>query len=96
MLVGGLALLALAGWSWAGRKRQARWWAGMGGSPVIAVGILPFFGLLLTGAGVHRLGGHTLTALTAVLVALAFVTLLLGMVQPRFYMPRWYTDRTRP
>ncbi len=63
---------------------------------MIAVGILPFFGLLLTGAGVHRLGGDTLMALTTVLVALASVTLLLGMVQPRFFMPRWYTERTRP
>ena len=95
LVVGGLAILALAAWSWAGRTRGARWWAGTGGSPVIAIGILPFFGLLLVAAGVHRLGGETLSPLTSVLVLLGFVLLVLGMFQPRFVMPRWYTDKER-
>lgn len=93
MLAGSVVILALAAWSWAGRTRRARWWAATGGSPVIAVGILPFFGLLLAGAGIHRLGGDALKPLTSVLIILAFVTLLLGMIRPRFVMPRWYTER---
>jgi hypothetical protein len=91
----GAALLALSGWSWAGRSSGARWWVGRPFRTRLMLAVVPGLGLLIftVGLGVlFRLSGPAASLLMAVPILVGVVLELAGIfaLLPRWWGPAWY------
>ncbi|MGI8612594.1 MAG: hypothetical protein ACR2KL_01390 [Nocardioidaceae bacterium] len=94
VLLGGGALVAISGWSWAGRTPAARWWVRRWEAAPLALGIVPGIGLLLFGLGLYAVGPAPLQVIGGLLWLASFPVLLVGFLTPRWWGPGWYRAMT--
>lgn len=92
ILLVGVALLAVSGWSWLGRSHRARWWIRTWQADTLVLGILPAMGLMLVALTLYGLAGPSVTAVAAPLWLACFPLALLGFVTPRWWGPAWYRE----
>lgn len=92
----GALLVGYAIRCWSGRNRR---WARRQWSPELVLGVLPFFGPIVLGAGLYGLLGKPVgealgVGLTAVAVVLTPPCLIYLMFHPRWWGPRWFRRLT--
>lgn len=94
--VGGAAIVIYAVRCWSGRNRK---WARRQWSPELVLGVLPFFGPIMLGAGLYGLLGKPVgevlgVGLTTVAFVLAPPCLIYLVFHPRWWGPRWFRRLT--
>ena len=95
----GLALLAVAAWSWAGSTPGSRWWIRVWQGDTMALGFAPGVGLILLGLGLIALvpgdGSESgLGMVGSLLWVVGFPVFVIGSWGPRWWGPRWYRSMT--
>ena len=95
----GLALLALAAWSWGGSTPGSRWWIRVWQGDTMALGFAPGVGLILLGLGLIALvpgdGSESgLGMVGSLLWVVGFPVFMIGSWGPSWWGPRWYRAMT--
>lgn len=82
-----MAVLALTGWSWAGRSPSARWWFHRQGYHSLVLGALPGMGLLLVVGAIVGLTGGRATGLLTPMFLIGVAIVFVGIAHPRGGVP---------
>lgn len=91
LLLGGVLLLVLFGWSWRGATGRARWWHhDARGSDGMAMGVVPGGGVVLVGVAILRVMPEAARSIPVALIVAGAVVIVVGSVVPRLWGPRWY------